>query len=364
MMRKPCKVISFICAVICTVFIGFSAFTVEEVKAENLNLHSSESEVLSQISTLKSDSEKLIKEGNNLIDEVKPENVSDPETLKVLSSSLNTIEDGLEFKLSKIPDGKGYDCFSENLSLKSSLKKYDEKKSLLQKNKDNLSNAISKVEEFKLQKDTENAKSALKEMLESAKKKLNDSEGKVADNNTRQKLEEYITSAEGSISSGKISELNSLSTSLRSSVESVDKSIQKQQEIEAERERRASEARYASQQAAQQAAQNGGEAVQADDGTWYVDYSVDYHSYSFGDGVTEWEDGYYVAHNNTSSGQNIASQPGTVVVDGVSYRYVSSMVVPEGTNWQDVEGFVHANGGIGFQTCTDGGYLITHYEPY
>ncbi len=29
-----------------------------------------------------------------------------------------------------------------------------------------------------------------------------------------------------------------------------------------------------------------------------------------------------------------------------------------------MEGWVHANGGIGMQTCVEGGgYLINHYEP-
>ena len=52
------------------------------------------------------------------------------------------------------------------------------------------------------------------------------------------------------------------------------------------------------------------------------------------------------------------------MVDGRTYRYVSSMVVPRDTEWSEVSGFAYANGGIGFQTCDpSGGYLITHYEP-
>lgn len=59
----------------------------------------------------------------------------------------------------------------------------------------------------------------------------------------------------------------------------------------------------------------------------------------------------------------IASKPSTVVVNGKTYHYVSSKVVSRDTTWDQVEGYVHANGGIGFQTCYGDGYLITHYEP-
>ena len=39
------------------------------------------------------------------------------------------------------------------------------------------------------------------------------------------------------------------------------------------------------------------------------------------------------------------------------------MTVSYDTYWEEIEGYVHANGGIGFQTCVSGGYLVTHYEP-
>lgn len=102
------------------------------------------------------------------------------------------------------------------------------------------------------------------------------------------------------------------------------------------------------------------------DGTWYASYrGTDDPATANADGsLSEWRDGYYIAHDWSSNGQLIASKPGTVVVDGRTYRYVSSMVVSRDTKWSEVNGFVYANGGIGFQTCDpSGGYLITHYEP-
>lgn len=105
---------------------------------------------------------------------------------------------------------------------------------------------------------------------------------------------------------------------------------------------------------------------QRTDGTWYVSYrGTDDPSKANADGSTsEWMDGYYVAHSWSSGGQMIASKPNTVVVDGKTYEYVSSITVPQDTTWDQVSEFVYKNGGIGFQTCVgNGNVIITHYEP-
>lgn len=109
----------------------------------------------------------------------------------------------------------------------------------------------------------------------------------------------------------------------------------------------------------------GGYSTGTGDGAWNVSYrGTDDSSTANADGsVSEWRDGYYIAHNWSYGGGQIASKPGTVVVNGRTYRYVSSMVVPRSTTWDEVSGFVYANNGIGFQTCYGDGYLITHYEP-
>lgn len=101
---------------------------------------------------------------------------------------------------------------------------------------------------------------------------------------------------------------------------------------------------------------------------WNVDYHDDFLGQAADDGsVTQWEDGFFLAHRWSANGKRIASMPTYVRVNGQLYRYVSAITVPQGTMWKDIEGFVHANGGIGFETCVDGtdesAYLITHYEP-
>lgn len=124
---------------------------------------------------------------------------------------------------------------------------------------------------------------------------------------------------------------------------------------------------YASVQAARTAAaQTGATPYQGDDGVWHLQYHNDYGSAS-GDAngaLTQWADGYYVAHDWSANGQRISSQPEYVEVDGQTYRLAGSQEVSRDTTWEDIEGWVHQNGGIGMQTCVEGGgYLVNHYEP-
>lgn len=101
----------------------------------------------------------------------------------------------------------------------------------------------------------------------------------------------------------------------------------------------------------------------SDDGTWYVSYIWGGQSEIDTGAVVQWKSGYFCAHDWSQGGKMIASKPAYVVVDGVTYRYVSSINVSRDSTWSDVSGFALANGGIGFQTCAGNTYLITHYEP-
>ena len=100
---------------------------------------------------------------------------------------------------------------------------------------------------------------------------------------------------------------------------------------------------------------------------WVVPYHDDFLGLAAeDDSVTQWMDGFFLAHRWSENGERIASMPTYVSVDGLLYRYVSSITVPKGTTWEEVEGFIQANGGIGFETCVDSEgseYLLTHYEP-
>lgn len=97
--------------------------------------------------------------------------------------------------------------------------------------------------------------------------------------------------------------------------------------------------------------------------TWYVSYIWGGQAEIDTGAVVQWKSGYFCAHNWSSGGVMIASKPSYVVVDGVTYRYVSSINVARDTTWGEVSGFALANGGIAFQTCSGDTYLITHYEP-
>ncbi len=102
------------------------------------------------------------------------------------------------------------------------------------------------------------------------------------------------------------------------------------------------------------------------DGVWHIDYSRAHGTAEAASdgGVTEWADGYYIAHDWSDSGAKITGRTEYVEVDGQTYRLAGSKEVSRDTTWNEVEGWVHANGGIGMQTCVEGGgYLINHYEP-
>lgn len=117
--------------------------------------------------------------------------------------------------------------------------------------------------------------------------------------------------------------------------------------------------------AAVAAAPAGATTYRGSDGVWHIDYSRAHGTAEAASdgGVTEWADGYYIAHDWSDSGAKIGGRTEYVEVNGQTYRLAGSKEVSRDTTWNEVEGWVHANGGIGMQTCVEGGYLINHYEP-
>lgn len=360
-------------SVICTFLIlligAIASFTyyLYSVNKDNLNQQVSEGELISSIIDYKCDLFKVVDEAESL--DINESQVSDKSSVSDLNNQISSSKKLLNKGIVDTPRETGIALLKEKNSLVKNIKQNNELLSSLKSEIVDLNEAIDSIKTSKLSKDISNNKTVLIDLLSKANKKLSSSEGNVADESTRGSLSDEISVVDELVKSNDISyeylsNITEHIQTLQAKIDDVDKSIQRQQEIIAEKEQRASEARYESQQAAQEAAQSGGTAVQADDGTWYVDYSVNHRTYDLGAGLTEWEDGYYVAHSNTNSGQNISGKPGSVVVDGISYHYVSSIIVSPGTTWQEVEDYVHANNGIGFQTCnSDGTYLITHYEP-
>lgn len=80
--------------------------------------------------------------------------------------------------------------------------------------------------------------------------------------------------------------------------------------------------------------------------------------------------GLYIAHGWSHNGHMILSKPAHVIIDGISYHYVSCIYgyVGQG-DMSDTYAYTSSNNGIGFGTCT-GVYdnvgqqvIFTHYEP-
>lgn len=225
---------------------------------------------------------------------------------------------------------------------------------------DEASQAISDAQNAVLLSTRVKAQSDLQTARDAAQKTLDSVGSQVSDASTIQALKDQIAAADAQLAiapenaSNRDDYLN-LVQPVNDAVSKVDASHANWVEAQ----RRAAEA------AARRAAATGGTARRNSDGTWYVSYTNFYGGDSANaDGtLAEWRDGYYVAHNWSSNGKAIASRPKTVVVNGKTYTYKGEQVVSRGTTWGQVEGYVHNNNGIGFQTCVSGGYLVTHYEP-
>lgn len=256
-------------------------------------------------------------------------------------------------------------------AVEQSLKENESKRSYMQEERQAVEDAILAVETSKRQKDVSDARGSLSDTIASAEELLDTVKGEVSDNETVTAFEAQLENAKATRDED-LAEIRYTSQSeCEAQIETYENSAAALTEAQAKAEEshadwqaaQQREAEYASQQAARQ---SGGYATPAAGGTWYVSYrGTDDSSTANADGsLSVWKDGYYIAHQWSSNGQMIKSKPSTVVVDGRTYRYVSSITVPQSTPWDEVAGFVYTNGGIGFQTCVGGNnVLITHYEP-
>lgn len=111
----------------------------------------------------------------------------------------------------------------------------------------------------------------------------------------------------------------------------------------------------------------GGPAVDVEDGTtWRVAYrATDDPSRANDDGsLSEWEPGWFIAHDWSNAGREIAVRPERVVVDGVTYRYDASRVVPSDADARALGDWAAEGGSVVFQTCTpDDWRLLVRYRP-
>lgn len=311
---------------------------------------------------------------------ISAESVADPATLDTLRAVLEAHNESARVQPHDSPHGS-FDSLGSALDyltfwdVERSREDNEAKRSHMEDERQAVKSAISDVRASKREKDVKDAQTSLADAVSAAEKALETVDGEVSDSGTVDALNKQIESAKGvrdadmsnlrytdeDACTARIDALDSSRKALTDAQTAAEDSHADWQAVQ----HRAAE--YASQEAAERAAQRtGGQASQGSDGTWYVSYrGTDDSSTANADGSTsEWKDGYYIAHSWSSGGQMIASKPNTVVVDGRTYKYVSSITVPQDTKWSEVSDFVYANGGIGFQTCVGGGnVIITHYEP-
>lgn len=333
--------------------ISCMAQTLEEVKAHNLTEQASETILIHQVKERQEKLKDLMKITINL--NLDKSQVNDETVIDELDKQMEIAKEDSQKEVKDTPNGNGYDAFEEQSKLKETVSYNRALVQEMDQSVKALTDAIDAAKYSKLKKDIDEIRTKLEKRVKDATDLLASSEGNVMDDSIRDSLAGEIKELQKVLTSDTISEdvlktLSNGSEKLESEITNVENSVQEYEEYQA--------------YIASQAPHASSSSSESSGGAWNVDYTTNYRTYDLGNGVTQWEDRYYVAHSNTPSGQNIASRPGSVVVDGRSYHYVSSMSVPPGTDWTEVESFVHANGGIGFQTCNaDGSYLITHYEP-
>lgn len=231
--------------------------------------------------------------------------------------------------------------------------------------------------------------SKIAQALEEGKSAYTSSEGYASDA-ARSALEEALDAAEAEIASEAYESHSALEELLSALTDATEVAVAEEEEARAAEEAARAEAEAAEAAAAEAAAAEAAAAQSSSSSkssssstassssasssssssstassTWNVSYVAFTQDRLDAGYVCEWQSGYFVAHNWSSGGIMIASKPTYVVVNGTTYKYVSSINVSPNTTWQQVEGYVHANGGIGFQTCStyDNTYIVTHYEP-
>lgn len=242
-----------------------------------------------------------------------------------------------------------------------------------------LRSAASAITTSRYERKCSDAKDALQASSDSAQDVLDSTEDEVHDNAIRQTLADAIDAGNALLGEDGLLSANAYS-SAQGRIDDASQAVsddhaqwQKEKEEEEERQRQAAAAAaaaraYASKEAAESAAaSSGGHATQSSNGTWYVSYrGNDQEGTANADGsVSEYRNGYFIAHRHGPNGKIIATRPNSVVVDGKSYHYVSSIVVDDDSSFDDAYAYARQNGGIGFQTCTipTGGDIIVHYEP-
>ena len=212
-------------------------------------------------------------------------------------------------------------------------------------------------------KEAQDAFEQLQEAQEEAIALLEDVGEEVQDETVLDELSDAINTAQQAIDAGFSVEekatYQDITNAINESSEAVKASNEEYLEAKAAEEAAAAEAAAKSSSSSTSSSSSSS----SQDSIWYVSY-IPYTQADLDAGyLCEWQTNYFLAHNWSENGKKIASMPTYVVVNGITYKYVSSIKIAKDTLWADYRDFVYENDGIGFQTCSGNLHLITHYEP-
>ena len=322
----------------CIVLSVFYVAEIYNVHQENIENQEVESNLLDDIKQARLELSDCISDLSDYVVSISGEDFVDPDVIDDARDSINIYKGSLSLGTRDVNDMGIFSTFKEQDMLRSSIDQNTETYNSLISSIDKINSLKDELYEYVDTQKLEIAKDYLSLAVSKAEDVLSELDS--SDYSGLSELESLIDSA-NSLDTDSISSVNELSDKLDSAIDEANT--------------------YISQKDSVDSSINLGETKKQD--IWYVSYIYSYHSYDLGNNLVKWDEGYFVAHDYTESGKMILSRPQMVVVDGTSYRYVSETFVPEGTEWGEVEPFVHQNNGIGFQTCLNGQYLILHYEP-
>lgn len=317
----------------------------------------------------------LIEEGRALLDSTEADDVADEAVLTALSEAVDRAVQASESAglTYEDIDVSVFDTTAIEVGIESNKAGQSEAAESFAA----LDAAISAVEDSVSLKDAQDAFASLQSARDDAQDLYDETKGKVSDDSTREALADAIAAADEALTTEPVvdgadayQEAKAALTEASDAVEESHEKWDAAQKAAAEAARANSSSSSSSSGGSSSSGSSSSSSSSGSGGSstsyssaWHVSY-VSYSQANLDAGyVCQWKSGYYVAHNWSSGGGMIASRPSYVVVNGVTYRYVSEQLVSQSTTWGQVEGFVHANGGIGFQTCSGDYYLITHYEP-
>mgnify|MGYP003191474347 CR=1 FL=1 len=316
-----------------------------------------EASAIADASAASSELSDAVSQSNKLLKSVKASEVADVSTISHLRSSVSHAEDMLKAGSIHATDGSLPDI----PKVESNTAYLDSLQSNFSQAESALRDAIADISASKSLKTKRDAWKRLKSCVKASKRNLGI---EVSDETTAHRLNSAIEKAEAlldkkpSPSGPKASSYDKRRNAVLSANRSV---LDSHAAYIAARSARPTAAASASRSAPVDS------PFEDTTGVWSPTYTKAYGTRAAAsDGsLTEWADGYYIAHDWSANGQAIASKPQTVQMNGKTYRYAGCTTAHTGDDADPYLAYARSDGGIGFQTCygSDGTVIVTHYVP-